>query len=286
MTAFALLLVLLSAVLHATWNLAAKRASGGLAFALLLNVVAVVVLAPVVITFLLLDQPHIGLAELGMMLGSAVLQSAYFIMLFRGYRLGDLSLVYPLARGTGPLVATIGAITLLGERPSILALTGAILISLGALFLTGGPAMLRSRNAGTAALYGLATGVLIGAYTLWDKQAVSVFMIAPLLQYYGAAVACCLLLLPFVRGREADVKREWREHKPALAIVGILSPISYILVLTALTISPVSYVAPTREISILLGAVLGTRLLAESDAQRKLIASGAMMLGVIALALG
>ena len=66
----------------------------------------------------------------------------------------------------------------------------------------------------------------------------------------------------------------------------MLSPISYILVLTALTISPVSYVAPTREISILLGAVLGTRLLAESDAQRKLVASGAMVLGVIALAFG
>ena len=68
--------------------------------------------------------------------------------------------------------------------------------------------------------------------------------------------------------------------------MGILSPVSYVLVLTALTLSPVSYVAPTREISILLGALLGTRLFAEGDARRKLLASGAMMLGVIALALG
>jgi drug/metabolite transporter (DMT)-like permease len=221
-----------------------------------------------------------------MMLGSAVLQSTYFIMLFRGYRAGDLSLVYPLARGTGPLVATIGAILLLGERPSLLAIGGAVLIPLGAVFLTGGPAMLRSRNAGTAAFYGIATGLLIGAYTLWDKQAVSVFLIAPLLQYYGANIACCLLLLPFARRRRGDLLREWREHKPALAIVGLLSPISYILVLTALTISPVSYVAPTREISILLGALLGTRLLSEGDSTRKLAASAAMVLGVLALAFG
>lgn len=106
MTAFALSLVLLSAVLHATWNLFAKRAGGGAAFVLLLNVVAVVVFAPLVVILLLVDKPHIGLAELGMMVGSAVLQSAYFVLLLRGYRIGDLSLVYPLARGTGPLVAT------------------------------------------------------------------------------------------------------------------------------------------------------------------------------------
>jgi drug/metabolite transporter (DMT)-like permease len=286
MTEFALALVLLSAVIHATWNLFAKRAGGGVVFAMLLNVVSVVVFAPVLVVLLLVDKPHIGLAELGMMAGSAVLQTAYFILLFRGYRAGDLSLVYPLARGTGPLVATIGAILLLGERPTPLAIAGAILIPVGALFLTGGTRILQSKQAGTAALYGVATGVLIGGYTLWDKEAVSAVMIAPLLQYYGTTVACCLLLLPIMRGRAEEIRREWREHRSALAIVGILSPVSYVLVLTALTLSPVSYVAPTREISILLGALLGTRLLAEGDARRKLLASSAMVLGVIALALG
>jgi drug/metabolite transporter (DMT)-like permease len=150
MTAFALSLVLLTAVLHATWNLFAKRAGGGAAFVLLLNVVAVVVFAPLVVILPLVDKPHIGLAELGMMVGSAVLQSAYFVLLLRGYRIGNLSFVYPLARGTGPLVATIGAILLLGERPTLLAIADAILIPVGALFLTGWYG--RCYEAGTRAL--------------------------------------------------------------------------------------------------------------------------------------
>jgi uncharacterized membrane protein len=82
------------------------------------------------------------------------------------------------------------------------------------------------------------------------------------------------------------VAREWQTRKRAVLIVGLLSPISYIMVLTALTFSPVSYVAPTREISILLGAIMGARLLAEKDAGRRMIASGSMVIGVIALALG
>ncbi len=279
-------MVLLSAVFHATWNLFAKRARGDVVFVWLSDAISLVAFAPLVVILFVLESPHIGLLEIAMMFGSALLHLSYFIALLRGYRAGDFSLVYPLARGTGPLLSTLGAIALLGERPTLPALAGAILIAGGAFFLTGGLNALKANGAVQAAFYGLITGVIIGAYTLWDKLAVSTVMIAPLLQYYGSSAGRVLLLIPVAATRRPEVAAHWRDHKAALFAVGILSPISYILVLTALVISPVSYVAPTREISILLGALLGTRLLSEGDAVRRLAASSAMVVGVMALALG
>lgn len=285
MTTLALGLVLLSAILHATWNLFAKRAGGGAAFIWLVNIIASVAYLPLTVVVLLLDHPVLGWVQIGFMAGSAVLQLAYFVALLRGYRLGDLSLVYPLARGTGPVLATIGAILIFGEKPSLLALAGALMIATGAFLLTGGTAALgKGRNGAIG--YGLITGLLIGTYTLWDKYAVTTLLVPPLLQYYGSGLGQAILLSPYVFSHREEVSLEWRRHRSALFVVGLLSPISYTLVLTALTLSPVSYVAPAREISILLGAVLGARLLAEGDATRRLIASSAMVLGVIALALG
>ena len=286
MTSLALALVLLSAVLHATWNLYAKRAGGGVAFVWLANGIALVGLAPVVAVLFVIDRPHVGLVELLMMLGSSVLQVAYFIALLRGYRLGDFSLVYPLARGTAPLLSTLAAIALFGERPTALAILGVALIAGGAFLLTGGPKALKRSGTSQAALYGLLTGVIIASYTLWDKFAVSGLGMPPMLQFYGLTVGQLAILAPFLRGRAEELRVEWRDHKPALFVVGLLSPGAYILVLYALTISPVSYVAPAREISILLGAILGARLLAEGDAARRLAASSAMVVGVVALAVG
>lgn len=284
MTTLALALVLLSAVLHATWNLFAKRAKSGVVFLWLSDALSILIFAPIVVGLFILESPHIGLAEVGFMLGSSFLHLFYFITLFRGYRAGDFSLVYPLARGTGPLLSTLGAIVFLGEHPTLPALIGAILITGGAFFLTGGLSAIRSNKAGQAAFYGILTGIIIGTYTLWDTYAVSVVMLAPILQYYGSTIGRVALLTPIAARRTSEISDLWRDHKAAILAVATLSPISYILVLTALSISPVSYVAPTREISILLGALLGARLLSEGDAARRLSASAAMMVGVIVLA--
>jgi uncharacterized membrane protein len=137
-----------------------------------------------------------------------------------------------------------------------------------------------------AAGYGLVTGLLIGAYTLWDKAGLSVGMLAPLVLYYGSTLTRALLLAPAMRGRATQLGMEWRDHKLELFGVAVLGTLSYLLVLIALGFSPVSYVAPAREISILLGAVMGARLLAEGDALRRVLASGAMVVGVVALAVG
>jgi len=288
-TALALTLVLLSAVFHATWNYYAKRAGGGATFVWLSDVISTLVYLPLAVVVLVVEHPTLGWPQIAFMMGSGVLHLGYFITLLRGYRFGDLSLVYPLARGTGPVLATLGAILLFGERPTLLALGGAVSIAVGAFLLTGGPASLGHKGSSWAISYGLITGVLIGAYTLWDNYAVTVLAIPPLLQYYGSSLTRVGLLAPYSLRRTGEVAGHWRNHKPELFAVGVLSPISYILVLTALALSAsssVSYVAPAREISILLGAIMGARLLSEGDATRRIIASSAMVLGIMALALG
>src|SRR5438067_2189303 len=121
MTGLALLLVLLAAVLHATWNLCAKRAGGGLPWVWLVGVMICSFYVPVLAIYWFWKQPTFPAGALLWILGSGVLKTCYSLFLQRGYRIGDFSLIYPLARGTGPLLSTIAAIILLGERPSTLA---------------------------------------------------------------------------------------------------------------------------------------------------------------------
>jgi drug/metabolite transporter (DMT)-like permease len=286
MTFFALALVLAAAVFHATWNLLAKRVGdGGPVFVWLFGFCSLLIYAPLAVVVVIVSGPHLGPVQLLFMFGSGVLHLGYFVLLQRGYAVGDLSLVYPLARGTGPLLATAAAIVLFGERPSALVLVGIGLITVGVFVLTGESGSLRS-GLGAGVIYGLLTGVFIAAYTIWDKQAVSVLLIPPLLQSWATTLVTTLLLTPLAIGQRKEALALWRAHKPEVLGVAVLSPLSYILVLTALVFTPVSYVAPAREISILIGAAMGTHLLSEGDSTRRLLAAGAMVAGIIALALG
>jgi drug/metabolite transporter (DMT)-like permease len=286
MTIWALALILAAAVFHATWNLINKQASGHATFTWLVAVLSALFYAPATIAIIEIFQIEITFTAIGMMVGSAALHSAYFVLLNQGYRVGDLSLVYPLARGTGPLLSCVAAILFLGERPSVIALLGALLIIGGVIVLTGNLTKLFERADQKAVQLALITGVFIAAYTLWDKQAVSAFGVAPLVLDWGANIGRAFLLAPFAVKYSDETIAEWRAHKYEAIAIAVLVPLSYILVLTAMTFTPVSYVAPAREISILIGTALGARLLAEADARRRLAAAGAMVLGITALALG
>ncbi|MET0501545.1 MAG: DMT family transporter [Candidatus Binatia bacterium] len=286
MTAWALTLILAAAFIHATWNLLNKQASGHATFTWLVAILSAVFYTPVAMAVLFFWHARVGLVEIGIMAGSAVLHAGYFVLLNQGYRAGDLSLVYPLARGTGPLLSSIAAIIFLGERPSAVALAGAFLIIAGVIFLTANPNKLRQTGAKKAVVFALVTGTFIAAYTLWDKQAVSRLALSPLLLDWGANLGRAILLTPFALGYWQHTRIEWRDHRFEAIGVAVLAPLSYILVLTAMQFTPVSYVAPAREISILIGTAMGTRLLAEGDVGRRLAAAGAMVLGVVALAVG
>jgi drug/metabolite transporter (DMT)-like permease len=281
-----LTLILAAAFIHATWNLLNKKASGHATFTWLVAVLSAVIYAPVAAAAIFFWQSSLSIAAVGFMAGSAVLHTAYFVLLNEGYRAGDLSLVYPLARGTGPLLSTVAAISFFGERPSILALLGGFMIVGGVIVLTGSPQSLRQAGAKKATAYALVTGTFIAAYTLWDKQAVSTFAVSPVLLDWGANLGRTLLLTPFALRHRESTRQEWRTHRFEAIGVALLVPLSYILVLTAMQFTPVSYVAPAREISILIGTAMGTRLLAEGDVGRRLLAACAMVLGIVALSLG
>lgn len=279
----ALLLVLLAAFAHAGWNLLAKTASGGAVFVWLCAAVAAVLYAPALAIALVVAPGRVDATALGFVVVSGLLHTAYFVLLQRGYRDGDLSFVYPLARGTGPLLSTGLAIVIFAERPSGVALVGAALI-VGAVFSlalgSGGAAQ------GAATWFALATGLTIATYTLWDKQAVGAIDLSPIVYYWGSNVIVGMTLSPAVAGRREELADTWRRFRRQAIGVGLLSPFAYVLVLFALTKAPVSYVAPARETSILIGAVLGVTVLSEGDARRRVAAALAVVVGVTALALG
>ncbi|MCW5550432.1 MAG: EamA family transporter [Opitutaceae bacterium] len=288
MTPLALILVLTAAVLHATWNLCAKRAGGGLPFVYLVSLIICTIYLPVVAIYWWWKEPVIPWVAVGWIIGSGVLKTLYSLFLQRSYRTGDFSLIYPLARGTGPLLSTLAAILVLGERPSTLALLGAALIVVSIFFLTGGARLLQQDRAHLrrAVGYGVTSGVFIAAYTLWDRQGVAGLLIAPLLYDAGTAFTQLLLLSPFGIRRRAEVQACWRTQRRYAFGVALLSPLAYVLILTALAFTPISYVAPAREISIVIGAFIGAKMLNESDGTRRLWAAGAIAIGVIALAIG
>jgi len=286
MTSFALILILGAALIHATWNFFNKHAGGHATFTWLVAVLSAFLYAPATITIIEIWQIDINFVSIGLIAGSAALHTAYFVLLNQAYRVGDLSLVYPMARGTGPLLAASAAILFLGERPSPVAVLSALLIIGGAIILTTNISRLWENESRDALIYAVITGVFIAAYTLWDKQSVGHFGISPLVLDWGANVGRALFLTPIALKYSDHTIREWREHKYEAIACAVLIPLAYILVLTAMRFTPVSYVAPAREVSILIGTVMGTRLLGEGNARRKLAGASAMVLGVVGLAVG
>jgi drug/metabolite transporter (DMT)-like permease len=293
MTLFALALVLTAGLFHAIWNLLAKRVGGGGAsFVWLYTALSALLYAPVAAAgVFILGDTRMGAVGLLFVVGTAVLHTGYFLSLQKGYAVGDLSVVYPLARGTGPLLASAAAVALFGERPGPVAVLGILLIGAGVIMLTWEPGgdgargtATNNRRAGVA--YGLLTGAFIAAYTLWDKQAVSGLALSPILYYWAALSVQAVLLSPVALRRRDEVRAAWLAHRSEVLGVAVLSPLSYLLVLTALVFAPVSHVAPAREVGILIGTAMGGGLLGESGAPRRLVAAGAIVAGVVALALG
>ena len=281
----ALLLILVAACCHATWNLFLKQSKGGgITFFWLVAGFETLIYAPFAVTQWLRSGWQPDLRALVMMLGSALIHVAYFVFLDRGYRSGDLSVVYPLARASGPLLTIVAAILLLGEQPAPLAIGGALLIGAGAVLLSGNP-LAMFRRSGHGIGFALATGAMIALYTVWDRQAVAAFMIPPIVYYWGSIVLRLMVTTPSSLKHFSSVRAIWRDDQRAVIAVAILSPLSYCLALYAMTLAPLSYVAPAREISILIAALYGTHFLKEGDAGRRLSAALLMMLGLAGIAL-
>ena len=288
----AALLIAGAALAHAVWNIAMKRAgTSGTPFIAATLLVGVVALAPLGVPALVAAPPTAAVFA-PLVLGSAALQLAYFLLLQRGYRLADVGVVYPLARGTGPLLSVVGAVLLLGERPGPVVLAGAALVVAGVVVigLAGARSPLAEPDAGArrwrGIRYGAAVGIVIAAYTLWDAAAVTRADLDPVGYYWASMVVQLAVLLPLALRERGALARVVREHPVAVALVAILSPLAYVAVLAAYTLAPVSIVAPAREVSVVLIALAGWLLLREPHPLRRLLGSVVVLAGIALLALG
>ncbi|HEX3781349.1 MAG TPA: EamA family transporter [Pseudonocardiaceae bacterium] len=279
-------LILVAAFAHAGWNVAAKRAGqGGVTFVWLCLTVSAAIVVPLAAISLVLTHQPLQWHWLPISAVSGLFQVSYFLLLQRGYAIGDMSVVYPLARGTGPLLSVVLAIVLLHERVGLLGLVGAGVVIAGVLVIgtaTGGAPTRLAASVG----YALATGVMIAGYTLWDANAVTVLGVPPLIEFVGGSVVEAIVLAPFALANRAKVAVNWREHRREALIVAVFSPLAYVLVLYAMRLAPVALVAPARELSIVIGSVVAWRYFHEPEPVRRLTGAAIVLAGVAALALG
>ena len=279
-------LVGFAAVAHATWNVVLKKTgASGVGFLWLTFAVGAVVFAPFGVSSLIDNRVDLG-RWFPLVVVSGALQVGYFLLLQRAYRVADVSIVYPLARGTGPLLTVLLAIAVFGERPSTLVLGGVVLIVVGVVTigLAGGRGSAALNRPGV--VYGLLVGVVIAAYTMWDAAAVTVGGMPPVGLYWGSVVFQLLLLaVPAVRGF-AQTRDAARHHWVAAIVVGVLAPLAYILILMAMQLAPVSIVAPAREVSVVLVGIAGWLVFKELNPVQRLVGGTIVLLGVALLAVG
>ena len=221
---------------------------------------------------------------------TGLIHAVYFGFMGGAYQRGDLSLVYPLARGSGPLFVPVLAVILLGEEIALLGGIGILLIIVGIycvhLRSFDGAAFLEPFRAlrGGASLWALCTGLAIAAYTLVDK--VGVGLVYPPVYIYLLLLITWLLITPWVLIRERRwLKSEWQSRKGSIVVVGFLSGFTYLMILFALTMSKVSYVAAVREVSIVLSAFFGIVCLGEKNGRQKMVGAVFITAGVIAIGL-
>jgi drug/metabolite transporter (DMT)-like permease len=295
MNAASILLLALAAIFHAVSQALIKGAKDSASFSWLLLGTTAVLGVP---SLLLLDGvPPVAWA---IVIASGIAEAAYFRTLSEAYSRGELSSVYPVARGSAPLFTLIWSAVFLGERPSAIGVGGIVVVVAGIYLsrlerLSDWSRPFRGFRGGTP--WALATGLLISAYTTIDKTGVRYF--EPIAYLYLVLAVAFVAQAPLMLGprRRAAVAREigrsgqgrWRpDARSCIRIVGAtaLAFAAYTLVLGALRLSPASYVATVRELSVVLGAWIGVRFMGEKGGALRIAGAVLVATGILAIALG
>jgi drug/metabolite transporter (DMT)-like permease len=272
------LAVIVAALLHASWNALLKSGSD-----VLLDTAAIVIGGGVIAVPLVFIVSPPAAASWPYLAASALTHIAYYLLMVNAYRTGDLSLVYPLMRGTAPMITAVLGIVLLQESPGPLAWLGIGLISLGVVALA-----LRTVDhvpSRAAIGFALANAAVIASYTIIDGRG------ARLAQNAWGYICWLFLVdaLPFTllvayarRGTfvRAMIDRRWRG-----LVGGGLSAGAYAISVWAMTQAPVALVASLRETSVLFAALIGARILREKLNARRWAGACAIVLGALALKL-
>jgi uncharacterized membrane protein len=289
MSGLALGIVLVAALFHASWNYLAKKSRKKLAFIWWFLLIASLGYLPMFLYFW--PQQTITLTGWACIVATGVLHALYFWFMGRAYERGDLSLVYPLSRGSGPLLVPILAIAFLQEQLSLTGALGIGLVVVGIYFIHLNSfsldSMLEPFRAmqGSASIWALCTGGTIAGYSLVDK--VGVGLVYPPVYIYLMFVISLLLLSPYVliKARQ-DLKLEWQATRGPIIIDGFLVLFTYLMILFAFRLSKVSYVVAAREVSIVFSVLFGIMLLKEKNTPQKLVGAVLITLGVIFIGLG
>ena len=275
----ALILILVSAVVHAVVNVLTKRADDKYAMRLLIGVFSALLVAPALFFFPL---PH-GRA-LWLLAATAVVHAVYELLLVRSYESAAFSAVYPVARGTGPLFTALGAILLLGEHPSWIEIGGVVMVCGGVIAI--GLSHRTSDGAARGLSFALGTGFAIGIYTLIDASGVRAVPepLTYVLWFFVAHGLSVLVTAPGIRGRAVvmEARRQWK-----LGIVlGVLSITTYGSAMLAYRFGATAQLAALRETSVLFGTALAMSFLGEHLTPRRWLAAGVIATGAILLQAG
>ncbi len=276
---FALLLILLSAVVHAVVNVLTKRAADKYAMRLLIGVFSAVLVTPA-----LFFVPLPAGRAVWLLLGTALVHAVYELLLVKSYESAAFSAVYPVARGTGPLFTALGAIFILREHAPLLELLGIFMVCGGVIAI--GISHRASAGAGKGLAYALGTGLTIGCYTLIDATGVR-SVAEPLtyvLWFFVAHGACVLATAPGIRGRAVviEARRQWK-----LGVgVAALSIVTYGSAMLAYRFGATAQLAALRETSVLFGTALAMSFLGEHMNWRRWLAAGVIAGGAILLQMG
>lgn len=289
MTSLALSLVLVASVAHSSWNFLLKRTGDKSVFVWGLLVAASVLLAPVGVV--LAWQNPIEPVGWWFVTATIVLHTLYFGLLGRSYTEGDLSLVYPIARGMGPMLVPVLAVVFLGETIAASAIAGIVVIVAGIYTVSWWGSFRRLahhpldlfRNPGTR--YAVLTGLTIAAYTIVDKRGVD--YVQPFLYMYLMTLGSAVGLSPYVlvKRRLGGIRNELRANSVVISVAGSLTFLAYGLVLTAFSLSRVSYVAPAREVGIVTTVLIGVLVLREPFGAGRLLGSVMIVAGLLLIAL-
>jgi drug/metabolite transporter (DMT)-like permease len=280
MTPLVFVAVLAAAVMHASWNALIKIRMDRFASITATSFGMVVSSAPI-----LPFVPTPGAAAWPFIAISIVIHIGYRLFLVRAYEVGDLAQTYPLARGTAPLITTLGGIVLLSQVPTPLTAIGILLLSAGTFLMSlrGGAPLARLNH--RAVLYALLTSLFIAGYTLSDGIGANLATSA--VSYAAWQFVCdgiCAVAIGFaVRGRQlvTAFAAEWHIGLTA----GFLSAAAYGIVIWAMTRAPIAVVASLRESSILFAMAISVFALGEKMTGWRGAAALSIVAGVIALKL-
>ena len=281
-------LIILSALLHSIWNLAAKTKHSIYAFSFSTALGETLLWSPLIF-YIIFYTPEYSPATWSQEawiwgIVSAFIHTIYYVVLLHGYSVAPLSVVYPVARGSGSLLSALLAVSFFGEHISPLAVCGIVLIVLGIWFL---PPRSQHQESRTETLRGTWWGLLIGAsiaaYTMVDAHSVKHLGTFPFTFDYMTCVLRVFMMLPLMKFHEITLAESWTKDRKPILVVAILSSVSYIMLLTAVQMAPLSRVAPAREISMLFGTFFGGSILKEGHMTRRMCGAAMIAVGVILL---